>query len=76
MNLYEEISFDYLEMYYENILVSIYNCTLYYYNMVGKVKAGLLKDFQAQHFKKYVDEQAMTKKQIEETIDAYYDELW
>jgi hypothetical protein len=44
--------------------------------MVGKVQAGLLKDFQAQHFKKYVAEQEMTKKQIEETIDAYYAELW
>jgi hypothetical protein len=54
LNLYDEISFDYLEMYYENILVSIYNSTMYYYSMVSKVKAGLLKDFQAEHFKKYV----------------------
>ena len=30
LNLYKEIQFEYLEMYYENILVYIHNCKIYF----------------------------------------------
>ena len=54
-NIFKEIQFDYLEMYYENTIVNIYNSKLQQEKLLTQRKRGQLRDGQVETLSYYLE---------------------